>query len=263
MHWFLSVAKSAGINLPAEFPVVTTPLKADQLPKPVVASLSGQDQRFLQLKQEILSHDLKNTYLQAFNSIADIWGVARINSYSGQPPVPKTYSMLAAKRNLRVTEFKGPLDTAININMPFFAMTKVSNSEGGYGYAITSVGKDTVTIAPPLFGSSTLSKSDLLSITTGTYYLVWQNVGKIPDSLTPGSTGLEIRTLQKLLKQTGYYTAAITGIYGTETAKAVSLFQQSVGLATDEKVGELTLAALTKYYSDHKTPSLSVTGSSK
>lgn len=262
MHWFLSVAKSAGINLPAS-PVITTPLKADQSPKPVVVSLPVQDQRFLQLKQEILSHDLKNTHLQAFNSIADIWGVARINSYGSQLPVPKTYSFLAAKRNLRVTEFKGPLDTLININMPFFAMTRVSNSEGGYGYAVTSVGKDAVTIAPPLFGSSTLSKNDLLSITTGTYYLVWQNIGKIPDSLTPGSTGLEVRTLQKLLKQAGHFTAATTGIYGTETAKAVSQFQQSVGLATDETVGELTLAALTKFYSDYKTPSLSVTGSSR
>lgn len=59
-----------------------------------------------------------------------------------------------------------------------------------------------------------------------------------------GATGKEVVDIQNALKQTGYYTGAIDGIYGTGTRNAVIAFQKDNGLTADGVVGSKTLSAL-------------------
>ena len=59
-----------------------------------------------------------------------------------------------------------------------------------------------------------------------------------------GSTGSVVSEIQQKLKNWGYYSADIDGIYGSRTEAAVLLFQQKNGLAADGKAGQETLAAL-------------------
>lgn len=59
-----------------------------------------------------------------------------------------------------------------------------------------------------------------------------------------GSRGEEVRKIQQKLKNWGYYTGAVDGIYGTQTQKAVRYFQQKNGLAVDGIAGPKTLAAM-------------------
>lgn len=63
-------------------------------------------------------------------------------------------------------------------------------------------------------------------------------------SLRKGASGDEVVTLQKKLKQWGYYTGAVDGVFGSGTEKAVRLFQQKNSLAVDGVVGTKTAAAL-------------------
>lgn len=63
-------------------------------------------------------------------------------------------------------------------------------------------------------------------------------------ALKQGSTGSEVSTVQKKLKNWGYYTGAVDGIYGTQTRKAVQYFQRKNGLTADGIVGPATLKAL-------------------
>lgn len=66
----------------------------------------------------------------------------------------------------------------------------------------------------------------------------------------PGAVGVNIRTLQNLLKESGHFTGKDTAIFGTSTRKALVAFQISTGLIKSEKdsvagfVGKRTLAAL-------------------
>ena len=178
--------KSRSSAKPSPSQVSDITQKTAQLPKTDAAAgaSTAADLRLPLLKQEILSYDQKSFHLQAFNSIADRLGVRRITMLSGEIfTVPKMYSRFAAKRNLKVTEFIGPLDDVLRFNMPFLAMTKFSDAEGRYCVAVTSVGKDSVTISPSFFGDSTLSKSDLNAIAAGTFYLVTKNVGPIPAAI--------------------------------------------------------------------------------
>ena len=59
-----------------------------------------------------------------------------------------------------------------------------------------------------------------------------------------GSTGDEVTSIQSVLKEKGYYTGNIDGIYGTRTKNAVTNFQRDNGLAVDGIAGQKTLSAL-------------------
>lgn len=59
-----------------------------------------------------------------------------------------------------------------------------------------------------------------------------------------GSTGSTVKTIQRKLKNWGYYKGAVDGIYGSKTKEAVRYFQRKNNLSVDGIVGAKTLAAL-------------------
>lgn len=59
-----------------------------------------------------------------------------------------------------------------------------------------------------------------------------------------GSSGATVKTIQQKLKNWGYYTGAVDGIFGAKTKAAVKYFQQKNGLVADGIVGAKTLAAM-------------------
>ena len=65
-----------------------------------------------------------------------------------------------------------------------------------------------------------------------------------------GSSGSTVTEIQTRLKNWGYYTGAVDGVYGSQTEKAVRYFQQKNGLNADGQAGDKTLAALGIYDTD-------------
>lgn len=59
-----------------------------------------------------------------------------------------------------------------------------------------------------------------------------------------GSRSEEVRQIQTRLKNWGYYSGNIDGIFGTQTKNAVIAFQKANGLTPDGIAGKKTLAAL-------------------
>ncbi|NCE64956.1 spore cortex-lytic enzyme [Pseudoflavonifractor sp. 524-17] len=72
---------------------------------------------------------------------------------------------------------------------------------------------------------------------------LFQN-GALAATYRQGSTGEPVRTIQTKLKNWGYYTGSVDGIYGSATTAAVKYFQRSNGLTADGIAGPATLAAL-------------------
>lgn len=56
-----------------------------------------------------------------------------------------------------------------------------------------------------------------------------------------GSRGSEVRNIQSRLKNWGYYSGSVDGIYGTATKNAVIKFQKKHGLKADGVAGKATL----------------------
>lgn len=77
-----------------------------------------------------------------------------------------------------------------------------------------------------------------------------------------GSRGDEVKTIQTKLKNWGYYSGSVDGIYGSGTLKAVKKFQQKNGLTADGIAGTKTLQAMGIYNSSSTSTSTSSTSSS-
>ena len=66
-----------------------------------------------------------------------------------------------------------------------------------------------------------------------------------PRSLQRGFTGSEaVRSVQRRLKELGFYKGSADGDFGPATEEAVKAFQRANGLSADGKVGEKTLARM-------------------
>lgn len=64
------------------------------------------------------------------------------------------------------------------------------------------------------------------------------------DLYKKGSSGATVTEIQTRLKEWGYYSGEVDGVYGSKTEAAVRYFQSSNGLNVDGQVGNQTLAAL-------------------
>lgn len=63
-------------------------------------------------------------------------------------------------------------------------------------------------------------------------------------SYKKGSTGSVVVQIQTRLRDQGFYSGPVDGIFGSATEKAVKSYQARYGLSVDGKVGAQTLAAL-------------------
>ena len=64
------------------------------------------------------------------------------------------------------------------------------------------------------------------------------------DLYKSGASGQTVREIQTRLKNWGYYTGTVDGIYGSGTEDAVKKFQKKNGLNVDGQAGDKTLVAL-------------------
>ncbi len=63
-------------------------------------------------------------------------------------------------------------------------------------------------------------------------------------TITTGLSTTQVKTVQQKLKNWGYYTGTVDGIYGAKTKAAVIKFQKNNGLVADGIVGAKTASAL-------------------
>ena len=68
-----------------------------------------------------------------------------------------------------------------------------------------------------------------------------------------GSRGSEVSKIQTKLKNWGYYTGSVDGIYGSSTLSAVKKFQRKNGLTADGIAGKTTLEKMGIFSSSSKS----------
>lgn len=81
----------------------------------------------------------------------------------------------------------------------------------------------------------------------GIGYLAYKSVRGQTDTYTLsrlGSTGDEVRSVQRKLASLGYYKGSVDGIYGSQTKSAVTAFQRNCGITADGICGSQTLLYL-------------------
>lgn len=86
--------------------------------------------------------------------------------------------------------------------------------------------------------------SIFLSIFVYMYYMKYTMNESIETLSKYGSSGEEVKEIQQKLKEWGYYSGDVDGIYGSQTQQAVKKFQSANGLTEDGITGEKTLEAM-------------------
>jgi len=66
-------------------------------------------------------------------------------------------------------------------------------------------------------------------------------------NLANGTRGSQVSQLQQILKQFGYYPGAVDGVYGPQTNKAVTMFQEDNGISQDGIFGPITQSKLIEW----------------
>ncbi len=96
-------------------------------------------------------------------------------------------------------------------------------------------------------------------ITVGSMIVIDQNQTVNVLVLKQGNEGQAVKDVQTKLKQWGYYSGSVDGIYGSQTKNAVIKFQKKNGLTADGIVGKETFEALglNKYVTSSGTTSTS------
>jgi len=74
--------------------------------------------------------------------------------------------------------------------------------------------------------------------------LFMANVPQARAAVYWGQSGSEVRRVQQKLKQWGYFTGTVDGVFGQQTYDAVVRFQKKNGLTADGVVGSGTAAAM-------------------
>lgn len=95
--------------------------------------------------------------------------------------------------------------------------------------------------ADGVVGPETLSA---LGLTSSGVPTVPGDIADGDELLEPGDRGPRVAELQEELRDAGFYSGPIDGIYGIATQRAVESFQRSQGLFVDGIAGEETLGAL-------------------
>ena len=93
-----------------------------------------------------------------------------------------------------------------------------------------------------------LSLALIITLTLSAVYLTYDIISEKSESVEAlsklGSKGEEVRRIQKKLRELGYYSGSVDGIFGSATKKAVIAFQKNCGITADGIAGAKTLRYL-------------------
>jgi general secretion pathway protein A len=102
-----------------------------------------------------------------------------------------------------------------------------------------------------------LTAADVDRVWFGEAHLFWRDFENLSPLLMPGSVGVEVERLQKLLTRVGVYPGQPSLTYDTATVEAIARFQRSHRLIPDGIVGPLTKIVLYGALVDYQHPRLS------
>ena len=189
----------------------------------------------------------------AFNEVARLWKVEAAGD--NEVDFEHLQEFLRA-RELNLLSFRGNLEGLKVLDYPaILELSLPGKTEKRYA-ALVGVKGDKIALGAPLAPNSLLTIPELERYWTGQAYIPWKNFLQLPETLAPGSRGTHVRTLQKLLRETGIQHQLLTGTYDRETQAAVKIFQVTHGLDPDGVVRFQTLLFLYQSVDRFEAPRL-------
>jgi general secretion pathway protein A len=236
------------VSKPIEEPVKEPPKE------PVISS----EELFRSMVAQLGEVPEEESARRAFNTLAEFWDVS---------PVPEGDRMVqsnemehaAQERKLRLYRFSGNLGALLRINYPAVLELNMPGTPGKRYISLVGTENEQLLVAPMLASRKSLSFSEIEKHWSGRGFLLWKdplNLLTNGSPILPGARGAHIKQLQGLLRETGIYSKALTGVFDGETLSAVKEFQLSKGIEEDGIVGGQTLMILYRSIDRFKVPKL-------
>jgi general secretion pathway protein A len=227
----------------------------EELPKETVIS---SEEVFRSMAAELGEVTEEESARRAFNALAEFWNVF---------PVPESdrlaqwneMEQAAQDRKLRLYRFSGNLGALLRIDYPAALELNMPDLSGKRYISLVGIENEQVLVAPTLASRQSLSFSEIERHWSGRGFLLWKdplNLLGNGSPILPGVKGAHIKQLQSLLRETGMYSKALTGVFDGETLSAVKAFQLSRGIEEDGIVGGQTLMILYRSVERFKVPKL-------
>ena len=192
---------------------------------------------------------------RAFNTLTTAWNVPSIPA-NGNFRELKDMDRAALERNLRLYRFSGNLGALLRLGYPAVLELTLPGIPGKRFVSLVGRENEELWVDPPIAGRRSVSFSELERHWSGHGFLLWKDPLNLLANVWPGSKGGHIKQLQGLLKETGNYSGALTGVYDRDTLSAVKNFQSSRGIEQDGIVGDQTLMLLYRSFDRFEVPGL-------
>ncbi len=192
-----------------------------------------------QIQEKISSYGEVESARLALAAVLNRWEQPEPRSFN-----PDTFRPLeAALRNtgMGAIRIQNDPEKLLKFNSPAILTIVLPNLPGKRYLALLEMKDEQVLTEPFLTADGWLPVVYLEDIWFGTAVIPWSNFEQIAYITDPGKKGSGVVRIQKLLSLAGYPNLSLTGIYDTETIKAVSDLQNRTGLSPDGRIGAQTL----------------------
>lgn len=179
----------------------------------------------------------------AFNALAGAWNINPIDGPADLSD-PRTMERAVREAGLSLCRFSGNLGGLLRLDSPAILEMRLPGLPDRRYAALTGTREGQLRMDVFPGETATITALDLEQCWTGRALVAWKNPLGFPDRLLPGSSGKNVRDLQRLLAQAGAYAGQVTGRYDRQTVSAVREFQSGRGLEPDGIAGQQTLILL-------------------
>ena len=192
---------------------------------------------------------------RAFNTLTTVWNVPPVADNSPFNAL-EDMGRAALERNLRLYRFSGNLGALLRLGYPAVLELALPGIPGKRFLSLVGRENEELWVDPPIAGRRSVSFSELERHWSGHGVLLWKDPLNLFPNVLPGSKGGHVKQLQGLLKETGNYNSAFTGVYDKGTLSAVRDFQSSRGIEQDGIAGDQTLMLLYRSFDRFEVPRL-------
>ena len=230
-------------------PVTVTEVKTTPL-----AVITGED-LFRAMADELGKVPESESARRAFNTLARFWNA---------PPLPESsivnpsdgMDRAALDRKLLRYRFWGNLGALLRLDHPAALELTLPGIGGKRFISLVGMDNEQLLVDPPMAGRTSFSFSEIEKHWSGEGSLLWKDpLNLLPNSSSEANKDL-IKKLQGLLKEAGFYSRPLTGVYDGDTRSAVKAFQSSRGIEADGIVGAQTLMLLYRSINRFEVPTL-------
>jgi len=228
--------------LRSPLPVEATAQPASRQPQPQKAAIPPD--LFDALRKEQVGRSELESAALAFNAVAPLWKVQPFTDEAG-PERFASLKVATGKRGLQLAKFSASLDVPLRSNTPAILEYTLPGVTGKRYVAVTaSSASGQLTVAPPLLGRTSFTRSEIEAFWSGRGYVPWKNYRQIPRLVAVGARGTGVTRLQELLRTVGVYNGPQNGVFDAATIAAVRKFQAGRGIGPTGTVDSLTLMLL-------------------